>query len=84
MSQDNKDEYQEYLANVHGKLTTPDEVITEKLRGVEIKFRTKSGVFSKQGIDSGSKLLIDNMEIADGTLVADLGCGTGVVGFIFL
>ncbi len=59
-----------------------DNLITENLRGFEIKLKTKSGVFSKSGIDAGSKLLIDNMEVSDGTLVADLGCGTGAVGFI--
>jgi len=59
-----------------------DEIIVEKLKGVEIKFKTKAGVFSKSGIDDGTKLLINNMEIVDGTLIADLGSGTGVVGFV--
>lgn len=59
-----------------------DSLITEKLRGVEIKFKTKPGVFSKAGIDDGTRLLINNMEITDGTLIADLGSGTGVVGFV--
>ena len=58
-----------------------DEIIVEKLKGVEIKFKTKAGVFSKSGIDDGTKLLINNMEIKDGTLIADLGAGTGIVGF---
>lgn len=57
-------------------------IITENIHGVEVSFKTKSGVFSKAGLDSGSKLLIDSMEIKDGTLVADLGCGTGVIGFV--
>ena len=59
-----------------------DNVLIENLRGFEIKLKTKTGVFSKSGVDLGSKLLIDNMEISDGTLIADLGCGTGVVGFV--
>lgn len=59
-----------------------DSLISENLRGFEIKLKTKSGVFNKSGVDAGSKLLIDNMEISDGSLVADLGCGTGVVGFV--
>lgn len=59
-----------------------DDLLVANLRGFEIKLKTKSGVFSKSGIDVGSKLLIDNMEVTDGTLVADLGCGTGIVGFV--
>jgi 16S rRNA (guanine1207-N2)-methyltransferase len=59
-----------------------DPLITETLRGFPIKFKTKAGVFSKSGIDDGTRLLIDNMEVTDGTLVADLGSGTGVVGFV--
>lgn len=48
----------------------------------EIKFQTKPGVFSKAGIDSGTRLLIENMVIEDQTLIADLGCGSGVIGFV--
>lgn len=59
-----------------------NNIITEKLRGFDIRFKTKAGVFSKQGLDSGSRLLIDNMQIQDQTLVADLGSGTGIVGFV--
>lgn len=59
-----------------------DKSITEKLRGFEIKFKTRAGVFSKQGLDAGSRLLIDNMEIQYGAMVADLGSGTGIVGFV--
>lgn len=59
-----------------------DNIITENLRGVEIQFKTKAGVFSKQGLDSGTKLLVENAEIQDGTLIADLGCGSGVLGFV--
>lgn len=58
-----------------------EQYLTEKLKGFEIKFYTKSGVFSKKGLDHGTRLLIDCMKIDDGTLVADLGCGTGMLGF---
>lgn len=57
-------------------------LITENLRGFKIKFKTKPGVFSRQGLDSGSRLLIDNMEVKDQTLVADLGSGAGIVGLV--
>ena len=59
-----------------------EQVISENLRGFTIKFKTKSGVFSKQGLDVGTKLLIDNLEVIDRTLIADLGSGTGAIGFV--
>lgn len=57
------------------------ELIEEKIKGETIKFKTRPGVFSRQRLDLGSKLLIDKMEIEDGTLIADLGCGSGIIGF---
>lgn len=57
-------------------------MITEKIRGVEVKFETKSGVFSKRGLDAGSRFLLESVQIKDGSLVADLGTGTGVIGFV--
>ncbi|MBI2595207.1 class I SAM-dependent methyltransferase [Candidatus Daviesbacteria bacterium] len=59
-----------------------DSLVTANLRGFEIKFRTKPGVFSKHGLDLGSRLLIEMMEINNGSSVADLGCGTGIIGFV--
>lgn len=61
-------------------MASAENLITERVRGVEFLFRTRPGVFSKKGLDSGSRLLIDHLEVADGALVADLGCGTGVIG----
>ncbi len=55
-------------------------IITENLRGFEIKMKTRPGVFSEKGLDSGTRLLIDNLEVEDGSLVADLGSGIGIVG----
>ncbi|MBI2597376.1 class I SAM-dependent methyltransferase [Candidatus Daviesbacteria bacterium] len=59
-----------------------NNIITEYIRGFEIKFKTRPGVFSEKGLDLGTKLLIDNLEIPNGSLVVDLGCGTGVIGFV--
>lgn len=38
-------------------------IITEHLKDFTIKFKTKHGVFSKQGLDDGTRLLIDNLEV---------------------
>lgn len=57
-------------------------LIKEKIRGFEMKFKTSPGVFSKSGLDSGSRLLLENVRVQDHTMIADLGCGSGVIGFV--
>ena len=59
---------------------TMNDITILKIDDVEIKFRTKPGVFSKQGIDSGTKMLMEHLKTEDGYLVADLGTGSGVLG----
>jgi len=59
-----------------------DELITEKIRGFEIKLKIRPGMFSKKGVDAGSRLLIEKAKIADKTMIADLGCGSGIIGFV--
>ncbi|HEU4962521.1 MAG TPA: class I SAM-dependent methyltransferase [Bacilli bacterium] len=54
--------------------------ITDNLRGFDLKFWTDAGVFSRGGIDFGSKLLIETMDIPAGAEVLDIGCGYGPVG----
>lgn len=51
-----------------------------ELRGRKFAFLTDAGVFSKEGIDFGSRLLIDTMEIALTDEVLDVGCGYGPIG----
>lgn len=58
------------------------DMILEDIRGFKIRLKTMPGFFSKKRVDEGSKLLINNMRIKDGTLIADLGCGSGVIGII--
>ncbi|MDP5276872.1 class I SAM-dependent methyltransferase [Chengkuizengella axinellae] len=50
------------------------------LRGKELKFYTDNGVFSKNMIDYGSKLLIEHMEIPSSGKILDVGCGYGPIG----
>ena len=59
-----------------------NDFITENLRGFEIKLKLKPGVFSPRSVDSGSKLFIDHLKVADGTVIADVGCGSGVIGIV--
>ncbi|NOZ76555.1 MAG: class I SAM-dependent methyltransferase [Euryarchaeota archaeon] len=57
-------------------------VIKAFLRGRNFVFHTSSGVFSRKGIDRGTRLLIDNMVIGPDARVLDLGCGYGVLGIV--
>ena len=50
--------------------------------GLTLEFVTDAGVFSKDGLDPGSRLLIETMPPLSGR-VLDLGCGWGPVG-VFL
>jgi len=55
-----------------------------ELKGREYQFITNSGVFSKDGLDFGTKTLLNNLplEKMHGKIL-DFGCGYGVIG-IFL
>jgi 16S rRNA (guanine1207-N2)-methyltransferase len=50
------------------------------LCGKSFEFLTASSVFSKQKIDSGTRLLIESMILPPAGCVLDIGCGYGAVG----
>lgn len=52
----------------------------EILRGKTFTFLTDAGVFSKKGVDYGSKHLIETMELSENASVLDVGCGYGPMG----
>lgn len=52
------------------------------LKGKPFKFVTASGVFSKDHIDLGTRLLIESMVLPDHGCLLDLGCGYGAVGVV--
>ncbi|MBP3841260.1 MAG: class I SAM-dependent methyltransferase [Bacilli bacterium] len=46
-------------------------------------FLTDNGVFSKSGVDFGSRLLLESLPLSDlGNSVLDVGCGYGVFGIV--
>jgi 16S rRNA (guanine1207-N2)-methyltransferase len=64
-------------------LPLPDVPIIDhviELDGHAAVLRSYSGVFASDRLDGGAAALIEAMEIASGTQVLDLGCGTGLVG----
>ena len=59
----------------------PDHFIVESDR--EFNISSHASLFSREKLDSGSRLLIENMPFADHyQRIADLGCGNGILGLI--
>jgi 16S rRNA (guanine1207-N2)-methyltransferase len=55
--------------------------VSFNLDGDTLKLKTDRGVFSKEGVDFGSRLLIDSFEFPNITgPILDMGCGYGVIG----
>lgn len=50
------------------------------LRGKSFDFLTAASVFSKRKVDSGTRLLIEEMVLPKTGCVLDIGCGYGAVG----
>ncbi|MCW4044182.1 MAG: methyltransferase [Candidatus Bathyarchaeota archaeon] len=57
-------------------------VIRTKLRGKQFEFLTASTVFSKKRVDTGTRLLIENMILPETGRILDIGCGYGAVGIV--
>lgn len=53
-----------------------------RVRGIEFVFYTDSGMFSKTGLDFGTRLLLENVELQETAHVVDLGCGYGPVATV--
>lgn len=57
-----------------------DIVFSDRLCGQTLQFHTTWGLFSPKGIDEGSRLLLDHIEINSSDNTLDLGCGYGPLG----
>jgi len=74
------------VAHREGKMSRTDDsmrrdvVFARVLRGHELVFHTTWGLFHPKGIDSGTALLIDRLELHPAQDSLDLGCGYGAIG----
>lgn len=59
-----------------------EKVIEISIKGITIKYLTKPGIFAKHGLDDGTKLLLETIEVKDETLIADLGGGAGIISLV--
>lgn len=63
-------------------LAAYEHVVEEELRGRKYTFETRAGIFSRDGIDDGTRLLIETMELRPRHSVIDVGCGYGPIGIV--
>lgn len=64
-----------------GQSPYPDNFIVETDR--EFKISNHANLFSRERLDNGSRLLIENMPVSNRyQRIVDLGCGNGILGLI--
>jgi 16S rRNA (guanine1207-N2)-methyltransferase len=56
--------------------------VSLRVRGLALRLRTDAGVFSRGGLDRGTELLLEALDIGPCELLLDLGCGYGVIGIV--
>lgn len=68
---------------------TPAPPVPLRLRTIEFcdhgrtyRFKTAAGVFSRGGVDRGTRLLLEVVSPGGARDILDLGCGYGVVGIV--
>lgn len=52
----------------------------DNLMGHRLTFKTTWGLFSPKGIDNGTRLLLDHLDVKEDEQALDLGCGYGPIG----
>ncbi len=72
-----------YYSKNNNELVSEEKDIFFKIKEKSFHFKTDHGVFSKSGLDFGSRLLLETIIEIDKASVLDLGCGYGVIGIIY-
>ncbi len=57
-----------------------DIVFEESFNDSTLVFHTTWGLFSPREVDSGTKLLLEHVDVAHNARILDLGCGYGALG----
>jgi 16S rRNA (guanine1207-N2)-methyltransferase len=70
-----------YFSENNNTLKSNPQVIAFSVNNTPLKFHTDNGVFSKNGLDRGTSILLKYLEVDPSvSSILDLGCGYGVVG----
>jgi len=59
-----------------------DIIFREHIRSFDLIFHSTWGLFSPREVDSGSRLLIEYMQINGDDICLDMGCGYGPIGLV--
>ncbi len=70
----------EHYFTAHPTSALHERTITTILRGNHVTFSTANSLFSANKIDTGTRILIENVTLQPTWQVLDLGCGYGPVG----
>lgn len=81
MDDEKREETQHYFTSNPLAPSEPRQVIV-RVRGLELHLWSDRGVFSHGGLDRGTKLLAQTMELRPGAEVLDWGAGYGVLGIV--
>jgi 16S rRNA (guanine1207-N2)-methyltransferase len=73
---------QEHYFSAQPQAASRPREIVIAARGLSLKLQTDRGVFAHGGLDKGTKLLAEKMEMRPGTDVLDWGAGYGPLGLI--
>ncbi|MST89201.1 class I SAM-dependent methyltransferase [Sharpea azabuensis] len=68
-----------YFENDDSVISEP-ATITYDFQGKHLTYTTDHGVFSRQRLDYGSRVLMDAIDIGDAKSMLDVGCGYGTMG----
>ena len=68
-----------YFENDDSVISEP-ATITYDFQGKHLIYTTDHGVFSRQRLDFGSRVLMDSIDIGNAKSMLDVGCGYGTMG----
>lgn len=68
--------------SAHPQTPSARRQILATLRGQRFVFWTDRGVFARGGVDRGTRLLVETVEVSPGEVVLDWGCGYGAIGIV--
>lgn len=71
-----------YFENDESVISEP-ATITYDFQGKHLIYTTDHGVFSRQRLDFGSRVLMDSIDIGNAKSMLDVGCGYGTMGIAF-
>ena len=55
-----------------------------KVKDINMYLYTDNGVFNKKGLDFGTRVLLENLDISNKNSFLDVGCGCGPIGLFLL